>query len=396
MSAEHRILGDKWEQTQAEDGEIRRLRVSAASQPGNGALWFSLARKLRSLGRFDEAIAAIEHVLASQPHNLDALFLAAFLREDQGRIRLAAATYRTALAHVRQGVAVMVDQRAAIEHAKTVVAANDAALETYLENRMESLRASFATEPLGRFDRCMATLLRKRRVFRPMPSFLYFPNIPSIEFFEREDFPWLAAVEAATDDIRAELLGVLQEAPESLQPYITTKQTPGVTPQKDAGGGVWRELNDSPRWSTYFLWQEGKPYPENIARCPKTVAALDAWPRCDLPRTGPTAMFSLLSPKTRIPPHTGVTNARLVVHIPLIVPEGCGFRVGAETRAWEPGKALVFDDTIEHEAWNDSDQLRAVLIIDVWNPFLTRAEREMVSALTDGVGEYYGPMPAYV
>ncbi len=392
MSADHRV--ESIDENAAV--EVRRLQGLTASQPGNVGLWLSLSQKLCGLRRYDEAIAAVERVLAVQPHHLEALFLAASIQEDRGNAPLAAATYRTALAHVRQGAAVMMDQRAAIERAKTAVAANDAALDRYLEDRLGGLRSQFAAEPLDRFDRCMATLLRKRRVFRPMPSFLYFPNIPSVEFFERDDFPWVGEIEAATDDIRAELIAVLKDAPDTLQPYITTKQTPGVTPQKDAGGGVWRELNDSPRWSSYFFWQEGRPYPENIARCPKTVAALDAWPRCDLPRTGPTAMFSLLSPKTRIPPHTGVTNARLVVHIPLIVPPDCGFRVGAETRPWELGKALIFDDTIEHEAWNNSDQLRAVLIIDIWNPFLTLAEREMVRSLTDGVGAYYGEMPAYV
>ena len=396
MSASYRVETAEGAHTEASEAEIRRLRALTASEPRNLGIWLTLAQKLRALRRFDEAVAAVDHVLTLQPHHLDALFLAASIQENRGRNRVAAATYRTALAHVRQGAAVLVDQRAAIEHAKAAVAANDAALDRYLEDRLEGLRDRFAAEPLDRFDRCMATVLRKRRVYRPMPSFLYFPNIPSIEFFDREDFPWLGAIEDATDDIRAELLDVLKAAPESLEPYITTKQTPGVTPQKDAGGGVWRELNDSPRWSSYFFWQEGRPYPENIARCPKTVAALNAWPRCDLPRTGPTAMFSLLAPKTRIPPHTGVTNARVVVHIPLIVPTDCGFRVGAETRPWELGKALVFDDTIEHEAWNNSDQLRAVLIIDIWNPFLTLAEREMVRSLTDGVGEFYGDLPAYI
>jgi aspartate beta-hydroxylase len=396
MSADRRATDADAGHIEASEAEIRRLKAITASEPRNLNLWLALARNLRDLRRYDDAIAAVEHVLALQPHHLEALLQAAAIQEDSGRPRVAAATYRTALAHVRQGAALMVDQRALVEHAKTAVAANDAALDRYLEERLEGLRSRFAPEPLDRFDRCMATLLRKRRVFRPMPSFLYFPNIPSIEFFERDDFPWLGAIEAATDDIRAELANVLQDAPETLQPYITTKQTPGVTPQKDAGGGVWRELNDSPRWSTYFFWQEGRPYPENIERCPKTVAALSAWPRCDLPRTAPTAMFSLLAPKTRIPPHTGVTNARLVVHIPLIVPPECGFRVGAEIRPWELGKALIFDDTIEHEAWNNSDQLRAVLIIDIWNPFLTLAEREMVRSLTDGVGEYYGDLPPYV
>jgi aspartate beta-hydroxylase len=396
MSVDHHVENADSSGVEAAETELRRLKGLTASQPGNIAAWLGLTRNLRGLGLHEEAIAAVDRALALQPHHLEALFLAASIQEARGAAPVAAATYRTALAHVRQGAAVMLDQRAAIEHAKAAVAANDAALDRYLEQRLDGLRTEFASEPLDRFDRCMATLLRKRRVFRPMPSFLYFPNIPAIEFFEREDFPWLAAIEDATDDIRAELVAVLRDAPDALEPYITTKQTPGVTPQKDAGGGMWRDLNDSPRWSTFFFWQEGKPYPENIARCPKTVAALSAWPRCDLPRTGPTAMFSLLAPKTRIPPHTGVTNARTVVHIPLVVPPDCGFRVGAETRPWELGKALIFDDTIEHEAWNNSDQLRAVLIIDIWNPFLTLAEREMVRSLTDGVGEFYGDLPAYV
>ena len=101
-------------------------------------------------------------------------------------------------------------------------------------------------------------------------------------------------------------------------------------------------------------------------------------------------MFSILDARTRIPPHTGVSNTRLIVHLPLIVPPGCGIRVGAERREWIPGKAFVFDDTIEHEAWNDSDVPRAVLIFDIWSPFVRTAERDMVRAATVAVGEYYG------
>jgi aspartyl/asparaginyl beta-hydroxylase (cupin superfamily) len=105
---------------------------------------------------------------------------------------------------------------------------------------------------------------------------------------------------------------------------------------------------------------------------------------------GPTAFFSILDAGTRIPAHTGVTNTRLTVHLPLIVPPGCGFRVGSETREWVPGKAWVFDDTIEHEAWNLSDVPRGVLIFDIWNPFLTAAERDLVRAVTETVRTYYG------
>jgi aspartyl/asparaginyl beta-hydroxylase (cupin superfamily) len=91
-------------------------------------------------------------------------------------------------------------------------------------------------------------------------------------------------------------------------------------------------------------------------------------------------MFSLLAPNTAIPPHVGVNNARLVCHLPLIVPEGCWFRVGGETRLWERGEVLVFDDTIEHEAMNPTDELRVVLIFDVWRPELQPVERQAIAA----------------
>ena len=117
---------------------------------------------------------------------------------------------------------------------------------------------------------------------------------------------------------------------------------------------------------------------ENIARCPATAAALAALPMLDLPGKGPTALYSILEPRTRIPPHTGSSNVRATVHLPLMVPKGCGLRVGAETRTPEAGMAWAFDDTIEHEAWNDSDEPRAILIFDIWNPLLTEAERAAV------------------
>jgi aspartyl/asparaginyl beta-hydroxylase (cupin superfamily) len=96
----------------------------------------------------------------------------------------------------------------------------------------------------------------------------------------------------------------------------------------------------------------------------------------------PNAMFSALAPRTRIPPHTGDTNARLVVHLPLVVPPGCRYRVGFEQREWTVGEVLVFDDSIEHEAHNDGDALRVVLIFDIWNPLLSAGERDVVRALT--------------
>jgi aspartyl/asparaginyl beta-hydroxylase (cupin superfamily) len=210
---------------------------------------------------------------------------------------------------------------------------------------------------------------------------MYFPEIPAVEFFDRADFPWLDAIEAATDDIRQELTNVLISDRAGLQAYI---DYPSGVPLDQ-----WKELNRSRRWSAYFLWNQSVAQPSHIARCPKTSAVLGLAPRCDVAARAPTAFFSILDAKTTIPAHVGVTNTRVTVHLPLIVPPGCRFRVGGTTREWVEGKAWVFDDTIEHEAWNDSETPRAILIFDVWNPFLSEAERDMVRAATEVFGNYY-------
>jgi len=291
--------------------------------------------------------------------------------------------YRTALqAAYRRVEPPPPEMRPILQHAKDVVDANDAALEQFLEKRLAGLRTAHADVPLDRFDRCLQTLLQRRRIYRQQPSFMYFPNLPSIEFYERSDFPWLDSIEAATDDIRAELLDVLKDGTGELEPYVKIPETAPLD--------QWRELNNSRRWSVYYLWREGVAYHDHLVRCPRTAMALEAWPRCDVPGSAPSAVFSILDAKTRIPPHHGVSNTRLIVHLPLIVPPDCGFRVGAERREWHPGKALIFDDTIEHEVWNDSEVPRAVLIFDIWSSFLTAAERDMVRVATAAVGEYYG------
>lgn len=81
-----------------------------------------------------------------------------------------------------------------------------------------------------------------------------------------------------------------------------------------------------------------------------------------------------------------MTNSRAIIHLPLIVPDGCAFRVGGETRQWKEGEAFAFDDTIEHEAWNRSEKPRVVLIFDVWNPHLSPAEQALLSRMFEITG----------
>jgi aspartate beta-hydroxylase len=358
------------------------LEQAVKEDSSHATIWLNLAVALRGLKRTDEEMTAIDTVLTLEPRNLRAMLQKASLQELQGKPRAAAMTYRHVLQSVPAGSYPPQSLRPVFQYALQFVAANDKQLENLIESRLKGLRERFKHEPLQRFDRCLETLLRKKPVYRPQPSFMYFPRLPAIEFYERSHFPWLDSIEAATDDIRAELINVLQDGPSVLKPYV---DIPAGMPLDQ-----WRELNQSRRWGVYYLWQEGVAIADHIARCPRTVTALEAWPKCEVPGCSPTAVFSILDAKTRIPGHTGVSNTRLIVHLPLIIPPGCGFRVGAETREWRPGHAFVFDDTFEHEAWNDSDVPRAVLILDIWSPHMSVAERELVRQVTADVGEFYG------
>ncbi len=357
------------------------LEQVVAAQPSDPALRFNLATALRRLDRLDEALETIEGLLAIDAANLSALLEKGELLDLQNRPRAAAMSYRAALQTLPPDFRAPPWLEPKLRQAREAVDANNRKLESFIAEGIEHVRARHADEPLRRFDQCVDMLLQKRRIFRQQPTFMYFPELPAIEFYDRSLFPWLDVVDAAADDVRKEFVAALSDGSEILDPYVHFEGRP--TEQ-------WRELNNSRRWGVYSLWREGKAFPEHIARCPKTVEMLEDLPRWDVPGSGPTAMFSVLDAKSRIPPHTGPVNTRLVVHLPLIVPAGCGFRVGGQHREWQPGKAFVFDDSINHEAWNNSDVPRAVLIFDVWSPFLTAAERDLVRALTTRIGEYYG------
>src|SRR5258706_8914437 len=140
-------------------------------------------------------------------------------------------------------------------------------------------------------------------------------------------------------------------------------------------------MADNPDWSAFYLWKDGAAVPGNAERCPRTLAALAGVPFTRVPGRAPSILFAVLRRGAHLPPHTGFINARLICHLPLVVPKGCAFRVGNETREWIEGKARVFDDTIEHEAWNRSRETRGVLLFELWRPDGTEAARPLISTL---------------
>ncbi|HEX4848585.1 MAG TPA: aspartyl/asparaginyl beta-hydroxylase domain-containing protein [Novosphingobium sp.] len=246
-------------------------------------------------------------------------------------------------------------------HADTLLAAGH---DLWDETEQRRIKA-FVDRTLGR-----------RTVYVNECAGLHYPFLPADEFFDRRHFPWLEELEAHTAEIREELLGILDDPGEAIRPYVRMEE--GAPENK------WSALDHSLDWGACFLWEHGEPNLPVHARCPRTAAVLERLPLLRIPGRGPAAFFSILKPHSHIPPHTGVTNTRAIIHLPLIVPPGCGFRVGGETREWIVGQAFAFDDTIEHEAWNTSDERRAVLIIDAWNPHLSEREREAITEYIRG------------
>jgi aspartate beta-hydroxylase len=359
---------------------LELLRRALERDDRNPAIWVNLAAAHRLLQQPDDESQALERALALEPRHLVALLQKAALARRTRGARAAAQIYANALKTIPPGAALPESLRAGITEAVEAVRANAAELESHIERRLE--RAHPGKPRPGRTEHAIGALLGRRRIFHPQPTELHIPMLPALEFFPREDFPWLDAIEAATPAIREEFERVFAEDQGSMQPYISY---PDGVPLDQ-----WRELNRSRKWSAYFLWRDGKPVEPNIARCPRTAALLAAAPMHDVPGHAPTAFFSILDAGARIPPHTGVTNSRVIVHVPLVLPGACRFRVGSQTREWRMNEAWVFDDTIEHEAWNDSAYPRAILIFDIWNPFLSAAEREVIREAVPAVAEYYG------
>jgi uncharacterized protein (TIGR02996 family) len=216
---------------------------------------------------------------------------------------------------------------------------------------------------------------------RQRPTFLWMPGLPSPAFFPRQEFGWYDDLEAATAGIRAELLDVLQERS-------------GMTPFLDVADKVAEDnyLGGDPQgraWDAFFFHRHGKAYPEHLAQCPTTAATLAGVPLTRIAAHAPEVLFSILAPDTHIKPHHGVTNTRVVTHLPLVIPEGdCKLVVGGEEHAWQEGRCVTFDDTFLHEAWNRTGQQRVVLILDTWNPYLTEPERVALRDLVEKIGEF--------
>jgi aspartyl/asparaginyl beta-hydroxylase (cupin superfamily) len=346
------------------------LEAAVTAIPQVPDFWQRLATVRQMTGAPAKAIEAIDHALSLAPLDFMNLLMRARLLDQAGHAE-AAEAYGRALAQPRPDpLPPMLAQ--AIARAKTLWAAHKQGMEGRINAAVEASGANLTQAERRRADRLASNIAHRTRAYHSEATHFHYPGLREAEFHDRELFPWLDALEVLTPQIRAELDEVANAADAHLVPYVKYADSEPLA--------QWRELNHSRDWTAIHLIERGETVAANAAHCPATMEFLQGMEQPWVSGCGANAMFSLLAPQTTIPAHVGVANFRLLCHLPIIVPGKCWFRVGAETRDFEQGKAWVFDDTIEHEAQNETDQLRVILIFDLWHPDLSPAEREAITA----------------
>ncbi|RLQ21774.1 aspartyl beta-hydroxylase [Seongchinamella sediminis] len=345
----------------------------------NLQLWMGLAYACGNCKDEQGALAAVEQALALEPRNPQALLFKADHLWHWQQQEQAARFYQTLLQVCESmdtpppGLADQLDR--ARQRSEQVA-----------DQRLHYLRQQLAELDIDgdkvspRFGQALAISTGEKLFYPQQPSKFFFPELPHVQFFEPGDFPWALSLQAATGPIQHELQQALARDI-TFAPYLEEN--------KDLPRASSADLWGSDDWGALYLWQDGELNRELAEQFPETTRILAELPLAVIPGASPNVLFSRLKPGTDIPPHHGFFNTRLICHLPLVVPENCGeLRVGNESRQWREGELLIFDDSIEHEAWNHSDRDRIVLIFEVWRPELSAAERAAISALLGMIRGY--------
>ena len=367
---------------------IRQLHMAVEVQQNEPALWVQLASAQLATGDFSAAAVNFQRGLSLAPRMFVARLQLGMAQEQLGQSHEALKAYFMAIESARALGRWLDDATTApaLRHlVKYAVNYANAGRHNLFRRALEPLRERYGNDELTRVQRALSIYFFEQPANIPdprqKPKFLYFPDIASQPYYPRKHFPWLEALEAANSTVRDELRAVLAQE-QSLEAFLGHTAAP-------AGQSMLRSSNvQEPAWDAYFFYRHGVRYDEHCARCPQTTALLDALPLVRIRDHAPETLFSVLSPGTHILPHSGVTNTRLVTHLPLIVPPDCAIRVGGEEHVWQEGRCVTFDDTYEHEAWNRSEQRRVVLILDSWHPDLSEAERAAVTDLVEAIGDF--------
>jgi aspartyl/asparaginyl beta-hydroxylase (cupin superfamily) len=381
QSGTEAILNQAVEAMGRRDGAAaRRLLGSLGADAISPASLFLLAQACRIDGDEVAEASAIERLLQAQPLHLGALLMKGAALTRSGDDDSAMAPYQAAVS-----VAQQVRQRG--EKLPPMLAAEvDRAAQwvgRHIAERAARIDEALAGGGFGpgkrseRIDEALAILRGDLPIQLQQPTSFYFPGLPQRSFYEREEFEWAQDLESETGTIKAELEALLAAQAEQFEPYVAA--------DADRSGGTApnAHLAGSTNWSAYHLLKGGQPVEGHAEQFPHTLAALERVPVPHIAGRAPMALFSLLKAGAHIRPHHGLFNFRLICHLPLIVPPGCTLRVGNQERSWNEGQLLIFDDSMEHEARNQSDRQRIILLFEIWRPEISGADREALTLLLE-------------
>lgn len=254
-----------------------------------------------------------------------------------------------------------------------------------LQNVLQPVRLEVGAAALVRVDRAVSNYLGVTSDgpadTRQRPKFLYVPGLPDTPYHDPFLQPWAQQLQDAYSAIREEALTLLT-GHDRFEPFLAFGPNTKVS---DYVGGH----GEKPSWDAFFFYRHGQRYDTNHTRCPQTSSVLEEIDLCRVKSQAPEVCFSLLAPGSHIKPHYGVTNSRLVMHLPLKVPADCALNiVDAGEHHWQEGRLMMFDDTFQHEAWNRSSETRLILLMDCWNPHLTPEERLAITRLVECISDF--------
>ena len=355
------------------------FKTADANGPADDRVSMGLAIAAKSLGDHATSLAAIDNFLLDNKTHIQALILRGDALKALGEQHRSVASYMAALQAVPPNA--QLDQQiiSELQRAQTEWANVSGLYESYLRNHITDKLGSAVCASGTLAAQTLDLVFGKAQIYHQKPHRFHFPELPQRQFYDRSEFDWAEEVEAASEDIKYEF-AVIAAKEERFGAYVSVD---GREPHL-----VEHDLVDNLDWSAIHLIRNNERLQENIEMCPRTMKALGHAPVPDVTANSPSVFFSRMLPGTHIPPHHGMMNTRLICHLPLVLPENCSIRVGNQTREWTDGKLLIFDDTIEHEARNGSDQPRSVLIFDIWRPELTEDDRALVTAMFDGIAAF--------
>lgn len=357
-------------------GDVARavafLERAVALEPAHGPLAVDLAVALVAAERPRAAVEALQALLGRSPEHGPAWLLLGQLQDQLGD---AAGALRAWYEAATRAETIPPQLAELVQHAREHVRRHrrELLLASYAD-----LRERYGAHELRRVDKAVEGYLRHRDAGETAPgqraTFLHFPDLPNTPYHDPTLQPWAERLRSAFPQIRAEAVRVIAEDL-ALPDFVDV-------PQGRSMGDYVGGAGDAPAWEALFFYRQGRRYDENHARCPQTSALLESIDLCRIDAQAPEILFSVLRPGSHIKAHYGVSNIRLVMHLPLIVPPDCALNlVGNGEHRWREGELVMFDDTYLHEAWNRSERTRVVLLMDCWNPHLSAIERRALRQL---------------